>query len=83
MISAQPEEIAKFIRGCLDAHRDVEPVAHDESLFLSGRLDSLSVTRLVVFLEDRFGVSFADHPFDVTELDSIDQIAEFVERSAS
>ena len=83
MMSAQPEQIATFIRSCLDAHRDVEPVEHDESLFLSGRLDSLTVTRLVVFLEDTFGLNFADHPFDVAELDSIDQIAQFVNRSAS
>lgn len=71
--------IADFIRECLYAHSDEDDLAEEESLFLSGRLDSLTVTRLVVFLEEVFQVDFASHPFDVAELDSVVQIAQFAE----
>jgi acyl carrier protein len=42
-------------------------------------LDSLSVTRLVVFLEETFKVDFGSHPFDVAELDSVAQIVQFAD----
>lgn len=74
------ERIEQFIRDSLAAHSDEGELDPDESLFLSGRLDSLTVTRLVVFLEEQFGVDFGSHPFDVGELDSIRQIATFTEQ---
>ena len=36
------------------------PLANDTSLLESGILDSLSLLRLVVFLEDRFGITMGD-----------------------
>ena len=77
-MSQPPEQlISRFIRDCLYAHSDEQELDERESLFLSGRLDSLSVTKLVVFLEETFRVDFAEHPFDVAELDSVVQITEF------
>jgi acyl carrier protein len=76
-------QIREFIAGCLLERGDEEALADSESLFLSGRLDSLSVTRLVVFLEEAFGVDFGTHAFDVTLLDSVDQIVAFSEASTS
>jgi len=80
MIQTSLDQIELFIRGALDSHGDEAELDLDESLFLSGRLDSLTVTRLVVFLEEQFGVDFSSHPFDVGELDSVRQIAAFTER---
>ena len=80
MTEAPKERIAQFIRECLYAHSDEQDVDERESLFLSGRLDSLTVTKLVVFLEEAFRVDFAEHPFDVAELDSVVQITEFAEQ---
>ncbi|HKU42149.1 MAG TPA: acyl carrier protein [Polyangiales bacterium] len=80
MTDKAKRRIADFIRECLYAHSDEDELREDESLFLSGRLDSLSVTRLVVFLEETFSVDFANHPFDVAELDSVSQIVEFAEQ---
>jgi acyl carrier protein len=42
--------------------RDPEllPLANDASLLDSGILDSLSLLRLVVFLEERFGITMGD-----------------------
>jgi acyl carrier protein len=36
------------------------PLANDTSLLDSGILDSLTLLRLVVFLEERFGISMGD-----------------------
>lgn len=71
--------VRTFIRECLVTHNDEDELDDGESLFLSGRLDSLSVTKLVVFLEEHFSVDFGNHPFDVAELDSVDQIVQFAQ----
>ncbi len=72
--------VSKFIRDCLYEHSDEHELDEQESLFLSGRLDSLSVTKLVVFLEETFRVDLAGHAFDVAELDSVAQIVQFAEQ---
>jgi len=36
------------------------PLANDASLLESGILDSLSLLRLVIFLEERFGITMGD-----------------------
>lgn len=71
--------IHEFIRESLATHNDTDELDDSESLFLSGRLDSLAVTRLVVFLEEQFGVDFSSAEFDVGLLDSVELIAAFVE----
>lgn len=77
MTNPHRQSVRNFIRECLVTHNDEEELDDSESLFLSGRLDSLSVTKLVVFLEESFAVDFGSHPFDVAELDSVDQIVQF------
>ena len=53
-----------------------DPVAHwdGDSLVMSGRLDSVDTLDLVVFLEEKYGVDFADRGFDKNDLDSLDSI---------
>ena len=51
-----------------------------ESLFVSGRLDSLDVLETIAFLENEYAVNFAQLEFDVTLVDSIDAITTTVER---
>ena len=80
MSNTDRQLVSQFILECLREHSDEQELDERDSLFLSGRLDSLSVTKLVVFLEQTFGVDFADHPFDVAELDSVVQIVEFTEQ---
>jgi acyl carrier protein len=77
MTNANRELVRNFIRDCLVTHNDDDDLDDQESLFLSGRLDSLSVTKLVVFLEDTFKIDFGSHPFDVGELDSVEEIVRF------
>lgn len=51
-----------------------------ESLLASGIVDSTGVLELVEFLENDLGVSVADHETVPANLDSIDNIANFVVR---
>ena len=53
----------------------------DESLILSGLLDSLAVIHIVVFLEKTFNINFAEVYFDQTSFDSVNQILRFIEEN--
>ena len=55
-----------------------DKVADDESLIVSGLLDSLSVMRLVFFMEQTFGINFADGYFDQNRFDTIDSMVKMV-----
>ena len=59
-----------------------DKVADDESLIVSGLLDSLSVMRLVVFMEQTFGINFAEEFFDQNRFDTIDGMLEMVNELA-
>jgi acyl carrier protein len=76
------ERIRSFVEQALSARDRCALSSDDESLILSGRLDSLAVTRLVVFLEQELGVDFSAEPFDVELLDSVTQIAALAARHA-
>ena len=80
MTQRSQARIHDFLANTLATHHDDEPFDDGESLFLSGRLDSMAVTQLVVFLEEQFAIDFGRHEFDVGSLDSVELIAQFVER---
>jgi acyl carrier protein len=46
-----------------------------ESLFASGRLESLAAVQLVAFLEEQFGIDFSNLDFEMDRIDTIDLIA--------
>lgn len=52
-------------------------------LITGGILDSISTLKLVVFLEDRFGVTVEAHEAGVEHLDSIGQIVNLIARKKS
>jgi acyl carrier protein len=56
------------------------PVEDDQPLFSSGLLDSLDAVEMVVFVEDEFGINFAQINFNLTLLDSVGAICAMVER---
>ena len=80
MTQIDRSSIRAFLGQCLAGHNDEESFDDAESLLLSGRLDSLAVTQLVVFLEEQFAIDFGSQEFDVSALDSLESIAQFVER---
>lgn len=57
---------------------DENDFADGDSLIASGRLDSVDTIALLVFLEERYGVDFAERGFDRDELDSVDSIVTFL-----
>ena len=73
--------IRTFIEQLLGEQDDRAPFEDGDSLIKSGRLDSLAVTKIVMFLESTFGVDFARVEFDPERLDSVAEIAAVIEES--
>jgi acyl carrier protein len=68
------EEIRKYLKELLLQKGDKQPFSDDASLLLSGRLASVDAVEIVVFLEEKFGVNFAEIGFDQELIDSVDAI---------
>lgn len=72
-------QLREYLRATLDKHGDRHDFADDESLFLSGRLDSFSMMNLVVYLETELSVDFSALDFDVNLVDSVNDIEALVD----
>jgi acyl carrier protein len=72
------EEIRKYLKELLLQKGDKQPFSDDASLLLSGRLASVDAVEIVVFLEEKFGVNFAEVGFDQELIDSVDAIAALI-----
>ena len=83
MKNEERTKLLAFLGSCLSAHGDTKPILDHESLFLSGRLDSLTMTQLVVFLEQQFNVNFAEVSFEVEMIDSVNEIEDFLKQFVS
>lgn len=77
------ERIREFVHGILVNTGDEQPLADDDSLFLSGRLQSIDAVEIVLFLEEKFGINFAEIGFDQEQIDSIDAICSLVATAAT
>ena len=75
-------ELRAHVEGLLAHKGDQEPLGDIDSLVLSGRLDSLDILQIVVFLESNYGIDFADQPFDQEDFDSIARILKLIELRA-
>jgi acyl carrier protein len=73
--------IRAYVAELLQERDDRAAFADAESLIVGGRLDSLAVVKLVMFLETSFAVDFAQIEFDPQRFDSIDEIAAMVEEA--
>ena len=73
--------IRLFIETLLREHDDGAPFGDAESLIKTGRLDSLSVVKLVTFLESDFGVDFTKVEFEPERFDSVSEIAAILEEA--
>lgn len=74
----EKNKLRSFIKTSLEGYHDQNELQDEDSLFVSGRLDSLAMTNLVVYLEQEFGVNFADVAFEVDLIDSIQEIETFL-----
>jgi acyl carrier protein len=57
---------------------DPRELTDQTPLITGGILDSISMLKLVTFLEDRFGITIEAHEAGVVHLDTIEQIAALV-----
>jgi acyl carrier protein len=73
------EEIRKYLQELLLQKGDKQPFSDDASLLLSGRLASVDAVEIVVFLEEKFGVNFAELGFDQELIDSVDAIDSLIQ----
>jgi acyl carrier protein len=67
-----------YLQEALQLHGDTQELADNDSLFLSGRLDSFSMMNLILFLETAFSLTFSDLEFEVEKVDSLNAIAALV-----
>ena len=74
-------KVRDFMQQILRERSDGTPLGDDDLLFTNGRLDSLAAVNLVIFLEQEFGVDFADIGLDLERIDSIAMIAELVQEN--
>jgi acyl carrier protein len=75
-------EIRQYVQSLLTSSGDYGPLADDDSLLLSGRLQSMDAVEIVVFLEGNFGIDFAQIGFDREAIDSIDAIYSLTQTAA-
>lgn len=75
-------EIEHFIVHDIAAGRGIESVPGERDLLAEGIIDSLGITELITFLEDRYKITVEDDDIDVENFRSIDSIVGFVEKKA-
>jgi acyl carrier protein len=75
-------EIHEFVQELLTNSGDNQPLADQDSLLLSGRLQSIDAVEIVVFLEENFGIDFAQIGFDREQIDTIDLIYALTQTAA-
>ncbi len=83
MENNRKQKIKAYLLDTLKQQGDSHPLNDNDSLFVSGRLDSVSMMMLVVYLENEFTVNFKGTDFDVHLIDSVQEIALLVESQVS
>jgi len=78
MENIRKQKIRDYLTETLKNQGDKQPLTDNDSLFVSGRLDSVSMMMLVVYLEDEFAVNFKAADFEVSLIDSVDAIASLI-----
>jgi acyl carrier protein len=71
-------KIREYLQNLLRQTGDHNGFADSDSLVMSGRLDSVDTLDLVVFLEEKYGIDFADRGFDKNALDSLDSVMDLI-----
>lgn len=71
-------EIRNFLQDMLNNKGDSSGFTDQQLLVTEGRLDSLDIMTIVVFLEENYGIDFSDRPFDQNEFDSVESITALV-----
>jgi acyl carrier protein len=62
--------------------KDLAPAA-DESLFVSGMLDSFALTDFVAGLEEEFGISIPDSDLSARKFDTIQKVDAYISQKSA
>jgi acyl carrier protein len=76
------KELRAFILETYLFGDESEPFGNAESFMDKGIIDSTGVLELVSFLEEKYGIKVDDEEMIPANLDSIDNLAAFVQRKA-
>jgi acyl carrier protein len=74
------QSLQRFLRTIQKPDFPLDDLGEDDSLVESGLIDSLAVLQIVSYLEETYGIDFADRGLDPDELRSVRSILELVER---
>lgn len=83
MTSANIDTVRNRIAQMLIARDQDASFRDDESLFDSGRLDSIAAVDLLLALETDFGVDLSDPDFDISQIDTLEEINALVSSQAA
>ncbi|MBA3007698.1 MAG: hypothetical protein KKB91_03105 [Proteobacteria bacterium] len=72
------KKLKTFLQELLADYGKETDFGDDDLLVTSGLLDSLAVLRMVVFLEEEFGLDLAERGFDQNDFDSLSNIMRLV-----
>jgi len=76
--------VRAFLKDLLLKRGDTDEFADTDSLIIfRGRLASVDVLELVVFLEERYKIDFAEQGFDVNRVDTVDEIMALIEEATT
>jgi acyl carrier protein len=71
-------EIHTYIAEILQGKDDNDPFSDNTSLLNTGRIDSMDVVDIFLFLEKKFGVRIDSARFKKSQVDTVDAIAALV-----
>jgi acyl carrier protein len=72
------DKIRNFLEEILNDKGDSAGFTDQQLLVTEGRLTSLDIMMIVVFLEENYGIDFSDRPFDQNDFDSVESITTLV-----
>jgi acyl carrier protein len=71
-------DVRALVGDLLNKKGDTRAFGDGDSLIFSGRLESVDALEIAFFLEDRYGIDFAQIGFDQNQLDSVDEIVSLI-----
>jgi acyl carrier protein len=74
MIMDDKHKLRDFLTDLLHHKGDLDAFTDSDLLMTSGRLQSIDTLELVLFLEEKYGIDFAERGFNQNDLDSVDSI---------
>jgi acyl carrier protein len=80
-VATAQEKITSFVLGRFRAAIARNELRPDEPLISTGIIDSFGLLELIAWLEDTFAVTIDPGQHEMTEFETVNQIAELVDRA--